>query len=64
MPHTAQWAIAPWHDAAQVLTAAMRDGRAGEGFVRAIEICGAALARHFPPSGEKRNAVPDTLLET
>ncbi|HEY4124123.1 MAG TPA: hypothetical protein VGM36_05880 [Rhizomicrobium sp.] len=55
---------AVWHDAAQVLTAAMRDGRAGEGFVRAIEICAAALARPFPPNGEKRNAVPDTLLET
>lgn len=55
---------AVWHDAAQVLTAGMRDGRAGEGFVRAIEICAAALARPFPPNGEKRNAVPDTLLET
>jgi len=55
---------ATWQDAAQVLTAAMRDGRAGEGFVRAIEICGAALARHFPPGPENRNAVPDTLLET
>jgi putative membrane protein len=54
----------PWRDAANVLTASLRDGRAGEGFVRAVEICGAALARHFPPNGEKHNALPDTLLET
>lgn len=55
----------PWRDAANVLTASLREGRAGEGFVRAVEICGAALARHFSPNGgEKRNALPDTLLET
>jgi putative membrane protein len=54
----------PWQDATNVLTASLREGRAGDGFVRAVEICGAALARHFPPSGEKRNALPDTLLET
>jgi putative membrane protein len=54
----------PWRDAANVLTASLRQHRAGDGFVRAVEICGAALARHFPPAGEKRNALPDTVLET
>ncbi len=54
---------AAWRDAATALSQAMGAGRAGEGFVRAIEICGVALARHFPPTGEKRNALPDTLLE-
>jgi putative membrane protein len=54
----------PWQDAANVLTASLREGRAGEGFVRAVDICGAALARHFPSNGEKRNDLPDTLLET
>ncbi|HTO39671.1 MAG TPA: hypothetical protein VL026_01740 [Rhizomicrobium sp.] len=53
-----------WRDAAGVLAASMREGRAGEGFVRAIELCGGALARHFPPVHAKRNALPDTLLET
>jgi len=55
---------AVWRDAANVLGASMREGRAGQGFVRAVEICGAALARHFPPNGDKHNALPDTLLET
>lgn len=53
-----------WRDAAKVLAVSMREGRAGEGFVRAIELCGGALALHFPPLHEKRNALPDTLLET
>lgn len=54
----------PWRDAAGVMSTSLKEGRAGEGFVRAIEICGAALAHHFPASGEKHNALPDTLLET
>jgi putative membrane protein len=54
----------PWQDAASVLTASLREGHAGDGYVRAVEICGAALARHFPPTGEKRNTLPDTLLES
>lgn len=55
---------AVWRDAANVLGASMRQANAGEGFVRAVEICGAALARHFPPNGEKKNALPDTVLES
>jgi putative membrane protein len=55
---------AVWHEAARTLGGSLRQGRAGEGFVRAVELCGAALARHFPPGPEKRNALPDTLLET
>jgi putative membrane protein len=53
-----------WRDAAGALGAAMREARVADGFVRAVEICGAALARHFPPNGEKRNALPDALLES
>jgi putative membrane protein len=55
---------ATWNEATRALSAAMREGRAGDGFVRAIDICGAALARQFPPTGAKSNTLPDTLLET
>jgi uncharacterized membrane protein len=32
--------------------------------VAAIEICGAALAQHFPPAGPAKNHLPNTVLET
>jgi uncharacterized membrane protein len=31
---------------------------------QAIEICGAALAAHFPPDGAPKNRLPNTVLET
>jgi len=35
-----------------------------DGFIHAIEICGEALAMHFPPNGTPRNAFPNSVLET
>ncbi len=46
------------------VTDGMKAGRAGDGFVKAIGICGDALARHFPPDGVVRNRLPNTILET
>jgi hypothetical protein len=37
-----------WDQAVASLIAAIKDGRAGDGFVAAIEQCGAVLADHFP----------------
>lgn len=54
---------AVWDDAVAVLVAAIKDGRAGDGFVAAIERCGAVLATHFPPGTLKRDELPDKLLE-
>ena len=34
-----------------------------DGFVAAIEPCGAILAEHFPPGTLKRDELPDKLLE-
>ena len=31
---------------------------------KAVGICGAALAQHFPPDGTPKNRLPNTLLET
>jgi putative membrane protein len=54
----------PWNAAVAAVTEAMKAGKPAEGFVRAIEICGSALAMHFPPNGPPRNILPNDILET
>jgi putative membrane protein len=54
---------AVWDDAVHALVSAVKDGRAGDGFVAAIERCGAILAEHFPPGALKRDELADKLLE-
>jgi putative membrane protein len=57
--------VAPqvWNQAINKLTMAIKAGRAADGFVAAIEQCGAILAAHFPPGALKRDELPDKLLE-
>jgi putative membrane protein len=52
-----------WDDAIAALTTAIADGRAGDGFIAAIEKCGAVLAEHFPPGALQRDELPDKLVE-
>ena len=52
-----------WDDAVSALVAAIKAGRPADGFVAAIELCGAVLATHFPPGALKRDELPDKLLE-
>ena len=58
---------APWDAAAAAVTGGMTSGHAGghagDGFVRAVEICGAALAQHFPSDGIVRDRLPNTLQQ-
>jgi putative membrane protein len=54
----------PWNAAVAAVTEGMRAGRPADGFVRAIEICGAALAEHFPPDGAPKNVLPNEIFET
>jgi len=42
----------------------MTNGKPADGFVKAIAICGKALAQHFPPDGTAKNRLPNTILET
>lgn len=51
-----------WDDAVRALVAAVKDGRPADGFVAAIDRCGAVLAQHFPPGALKRDELPDKLL--
>lgn len=57
--------VAPqvWDNAIAALTSGIKHGRAGDGFVAAIEQCGAVLAQHFPPGAMERNELADKLLE-
>ncbi|HEY3642002.1 MAG TPA: TPM domain-containing protein [Xanthobacteraceae bacterium] len=52
-----------WDQAINALTAAIKAGRPADGFVAAIEQCGAVLAMHFPPGALQRDELPDKLLE-
>jgi putative membrane protein len=53
----------PWNESVAAVVNGMKSGQAGDGFVAAITICGAALAQHFPPDGAPKNRLPNTLLE-
>ena len=55
---------APWNAAVAAVTEGMKAHRPADGFVKAIEICGAALAAHFPPDGAPKNRLPNTILQT
>jgi putative membrane protein len=46
-----------------VLIEGIKQGRAGDGFVAAIEQCGAVLAEHFPPGALNRDELPNKLVE-
>jgi len=57
--------VAPqvWDDAIDALVTAIKADRPADGFIAAIEQCGAVLAAHFPPGALKRDELPDKLLE-
>ena len=50
-----------WQVAIDALLEHMADGRIAEGFVGAIERCGATLAAHFPRTGATRDELPDRI---
>ena len=52
-----------WREAADAVRDGMARGAAGEGFVRAVQVCGAALAAHYPATGPRANAFSDEPVE-
>ena len=50
-----------WQIAIDALLEHMGDGRIAEGFIDAIEHCGAALAAHFPRTAATRDELPDRI---
>jgi putative membrane protein len=54
----------PWKASIAAVIDGMKAGKPAEGFIKAIETCGAALAQHFPPNGAPKNRLPNSILET
>jgi putative membrane protein len=52
-----------WAAAIESLIEGIKQGRAGDGFVAAIEQCGRVLAENFPPGALKRDELPNRLVE-
>lgn len=53
-----------WDEAVAAVTDGMKTGREADGFVRAIGLCGAAMARHFPATGPKTNRLSNEIVQT
>lgn len=49
-----------WQGAIDRLLAEVKEGRITDGFIVAVETCGAVLAEHFPPGGPKDD-LPDRI---
>jgi len=52
-----------WDHAVAAVTDGMKSGNPTEGFIRAVNLCGDALASHFPATGPKTNRLPNDILE-
>jgi putative membrane protein len=52
-----------WAGAIAAMISAMKDGRPGDGFIAAINLCGEQLARYFPPGALNPNELPDKVVE-
>lgn len=52
-----------WGEAALVLVDALKDNRAADGLIAAIDAVGVLLAIHFPPAVANKNELPDRLIE-
>ena len=56
--------VAPdvWKLTIELLTDALKEDRAADGFIRAIEICGAVLKEHAPAGDLNRNELPNRII--
>jgi putative membrane protein len=52
-----------WNAAVAAVTEGMKQDRPADGFIRAIQICGDALAAHFPSTGPAQNKLSNDILE-
>lgn len=52
-----------WDQVVVSLTARVKAGQVGEGFIEAVNAVGAQLATHFPAAGVNPNELPDHLIE-
>lgn len=52
-----------WAGAVAAMISAVREGRLGDGFIAAVELCGAELAQHFPPGALNPDELPNKVVE-
>ena len=52
-----------WASIRDGMQAAFADGRFADGIEDAVRAAGAILAGHFPPKGDDRNELPDTVSQ-
>jgi putative membrane protein len=52
-----------WTNAVSALVSGIKARRSGDGFVAAVELCEAELARNFPPGELNPNELPDRVVE-
>ena len=52
-----------WSKAVAAMISAITDGRPGDGFVAAVELCGEQLARYFPPGALNPDELPNKVVE-
>jgi putative membrane protein len=53
-----------WDAAVAAVTEGMKTGKSADGFVRAIGLCGDAMAKHFPATGPKPNRLSNDIVQT
>ena len=51
-----------WQGAVDALIAHAREGRVADGFIAAIDMCGAVLAKHFPRTDGSPSELPDRMV--
>lgn len=51
-----------WDEAVAAVVAGMKSGQSAEGFIRAIGLCGAAMAQHFPANGSDENRLSNDIV--
>jgi putative membrane protein len=52
-----------WSGAVEAMISAIRQGRPADGFVAAVERCGAVLAEHFPPGVLNPDELPNKVVQ-
>jgi putative membrane protein len=52
-----------WSKAVAAMISAIKDGRPGDGFVAAVELCGEQLAQYFPPGTLNPDELPNKVVE-
>jgi putative membrane protein len=52
-----------WSKAVAAMISTIKDGRPGDGFVAAVELCGEQLAQYFPPGALNPDELPNKVVE-